>query len=53
MEQYYTLLVQINEYARMNDEDRMHATISELDDGHVCCTIGITEYIFKVIDIKN
>lgn len=58
MEQYYALLVQINEYIRMNDEDRMYAAISELDDrlsrfqmevvrddDHSCYTIGITEYI--------
>lgn len=61
MEQYYELLVQINEYARMNQEDEMHAAISELDDrlskfqmevvrddDHECYTIGIIEYIREV-----
>jgi len=58
METYYSLLVLVNEYARINDEDQMVVAIDTLnerlrpyqmevvrDDEHSCYTIGITEYI--------
>lgn len=58
METIYSLLVLINEHARMNNEDEMHAEIQKADsilkkigmeivrdEDHQCYTVGVTEYI--------
>lgn len=57
-EQAFKLLVQLNEYARVDDENNMYITQTVLDnllrpmqmesvrdEEHRCYTLGITEYI--------